>query len=405
MAPNTLGETISSALQQAGGIPVGGTKVLGQSQSAQDAVATLSDQLQKMTSFLPEWAYPGMQFLADNPLAGAALVWLLFWLLAFAVRILVLGNLQRLAHRTDTPLDDSLFIHLGQPLFATILLFGLMLAVNVAQLPFGTELFLRVLASCIVVSWMLGASRLSGDVLSYLNTRQDFTWVQSRTIPAIELIVKLGCILIGSYALLLVWGINPVGWMASAGIVGIAVGFAARDTLANLFAGFFIVADTPYKIGDYINLDSGERGKITHIGLRSTRLLTRDDIEITVPNGVMGNAKITNESGGHHRKLRIRAPVGVAYGTDLERVINILERIAVSHPQTCHEPAPRVRLRAFGASSQDFELLCWIENAEERGQVIHELLLAINTEFQEAGISIPFPQADIHIKQNPNDGG
>ena len=71
--------------------------------------------------------------------------------------------------------------------------------------------------------------------------------------------------------------------LALAGIVGIAIGFTAKDTLANLFSGVFILADRPYKMGDYVNLESGERGRVTHIGIRSTRILTRDDIEVTVP--------------------------------------------------------------------------------------------------------------------------
>ena len=88
-------------------------------------------------------------------------------------------------------------------------------------------------------------------------------------------------IALGTYMVLQVWSVDVTGWLASAGIVGIAVGFAAKDTLANLFSGVFILADRPYKLGDYVNLSSGERGKVTHIGIRSTRLLTRDDIEIT----------------------------------------------------------------------------------------------------------------------------
>lgn len=92
------------------------------------------------------------------------------------------------------------------------------------------------------------------------------------------------------YFVFLAWQIDVTAWMASAGILGLAVSFAAKDTLANLFSGVFIVADAPYKLGDFIVLDSGERGEVTHIGIRSTRLLTRDDVEVTVPNSIMGNA-------------------------------------------------------------------------------------------------------------------
>ena len=102
--------------------------------------------------------------------------------------------------------------------------------------------------------------------------------------------------------------------------------------MANLFSGIFIVADATYKIGDYIVIDSGERGMVTNLGMRSTRLVTRDDVEVTIPNAVIANAKIVNESGGPWEKERIRVPVGVAYGTDTRKVDGILREIAAAYP-------------------------------------------------------------------------
>ena len=199
------------------------------------------------------------------------------------------------------------------------------------------------------------------------------------------------------YLALLIWGIDPTAWLASAGVIGIAVGFAARDTLANLFSGIFIVVDSPYKIGDYVVLDTGERGEVTHVGLRSTRLLTRDDVEVTIPNAIIANAKIINESGGPWEKYRIRIPVGVAYGSDVDRVSEVLEEEARSHPDILDYPAPRVRMRAFGASSLDFELLGWVDKPVLRGRVTDSLLKSIYKRFQAEEITIPFPQTDVYL--------
>jgi hypothetical protein len=207
--------------------------------------------------------------------------------------------------------------------------------------------------------------------------------------------------------LLMVWDINPTAWLASAGVIGIAVGFAARDTLANLFAGFFIIADAPYKLGDYIVLDSGDRGEVTKVGIRSTRLLTRDDVEITVPNAEMANAKIFNESGGRWIKFRIRLKVGVAYGSDVDQVVELLEQITAEHDNVCRDPSPRVRMRGFGDSSLDFELLCWVNHPSERGLVTHELYMHIYKALNENGIEIPFPQRDVWVRDTgmPKEGG
>jgi small-conductance mechanosensitive channel len=186
--------------------------------------------------------------------------------------------------------------------------------------------------------------------------------------------------------------------VASAGILGIVVGFAARDTLANLISGVSIVADAPYKIGDYIVLDTGERGLVVSLGIRSTRLLTRDDVEISIPNAVIGAAKIINESGGPWIRHRIRLPVGVAYDSDIDKVIATLEDIAGQNAAVADEPAPRVRIRGFGDNSINLELLGWIRRPEDRGQVVHQLALETIKRFRKENIEIPFPQRDLHVR-------
>ena len=183
--------------------------------------------------------------------------------------------------------------------------------------------------------------------------------------------------------------------------MGLAVGFAAQDTLSNLFAGVFIIADAPYQVGDFIVLDSGERGKVQHIGLRSTRILTRDDMEITIPNSVMGGAKITNETAGPSSRRRLKIPAGVAYGSDVDKVRESLLKAAGDVPTVCKEPEPRVRFRALGESSLNFELLCWIPEPVLRGEMTDALLVAIYKRFAQDGIEIPFPQRDLHIKEMP----
>jgi small-conductance mechanosensitive channel len=163
----------------------------------------------------------------------------------------------------------------------------------------------------------------------------------------------------------------------------------------------FILADAPYKLGDFIVLDSGERGMVTHIGIRSSRILTRDDVEVTIPNSIMGNIKIINESGGPHEKYRIRIKVGVAYGSDVDKVQSVLLDVARSNPDVCRSPAPRVRFRRFNDSSLDHELLCWVHQPVQRGRVSHVLNSEVYKRFIQEGIEIPFPQQDVHIRSAP----
>jgi len=225
--------------------------------------------------------------------------------------------------------------------------------------------------------------------------------VQPQTLPLFDNLSKLLIVAVAGYVMFQIWGIDMTAWVASAGIMGLAVSFAAKDTLANLFSGVFILADSPYKIGDYIVLDDGQRGKVRHIGLRSTRLTTRDDVEVTVPNSIMGNSKVTNQSGGPNPKFRIRVKVGVAYGSDTDQIRDILMGIATTEPLVTKTPEPRIRFRAFGDSSLDFELLCWIEDPELRGRTLDKLNDEVYKQFNKNGVEIPFNKQDIYIKEMP----
>jgi len=192
------------------------------------------------------------------------------------------------------------------------------------------------------------------------------------------------------------FGLSVTAVFASAGIAGLAIAMAARETLANFFGGISLLLDKPFTTGNYIVLDSGERGEVVDIGLRSTRILTRDEILIVIPNSVITNVKIVNESAPAPR-FRIRIKVGVAYGSNIEQVEELLTKLAHANALAANNPAPRVRFRAFGDSSLDFELLCWARRPQEKGRLIHSLNKEIYNALNEAGIEIPFPQRDVHL--------
>jgi small-conductance mechanosensitive channel len=257
---------------------------------------------------------------------------------------------------------------------------------------------LRTIAIVIWYGFLRGLVQLLLTAFHQGATRKH---LHSSMLPLLDTAIKVVLLALAVYFVFLAWNINVTAWIASAGIVGLALSFAAKDTLSNLFAGVSIIADAPYKTGDFIILESGERGMVTHIGLRSTRILTRDDVEITVPNGIIGNSKIINEAGGPSAKHRIRVAVGVAYGSDIDQVIAALSGVAAAHPEICDEPVPRVRFRKFGESSLDFELLCWIAQPVDRGRMTHELNCAVYKTFAKKEITIPFPQRDLHVRTMP----
>ncbi len=356
---------------------------------------------------LPDWipvpVRDTWQLLDNWPIIGAVIIVVLAFIAGKIITNILTRVLSEITSRTHSTIDDKLLRLLKRPVFLTVFLFGLSMATLTLGLPEAFEKnILRILRSVLILIWAGAAFPFMHLLLGNLSHDDSrFKVIEGRTLPLFDITSKVLIFAVTGYMLLKVWGIDATAWLASAGVLGLALGFAAKDTLANLFSGFFIVADSPYQLGDYIILDSGERGRVTNVGIRSTRILTRDDVEITLPNALIANGKIINESGGPHVKERLRIKVGAAYGSDVDQVCEVLETVAKSHAEVCKDPSPRVRMRAFGASSLDFELLCWIEEPELRGRLSHELYMDVYKAFDKAGIEIPFSKHDIYVKEMP----
>lgn len=364
---------------------------------------TFAERMDQLRELLPEPVLQIWSLVESYPIIGSLVLLLLGIVLAALARWLTSRAIRVALTRLGAGRHVRAAERVQRPIFITVLMVFLILAI--LQLTGGGSGFIvigNILASIVIISWLLAlipVSRMLLEMLSYQHHR--IPVVDPRTLPLFNIIAMLALIALASYILLILWGINPAAWLASAGILGIAIGFAARDTLANLFAGVSIIADAPYKIGDWINLDGGDRGMVTAVGLRSTRILNRDDQEITIPNAIIANSRIINESAGPTPLSRIRVAVGVAYGSDVHEVTRILEQVAKSSATIVQDPEPRARMRAFGDSSLNFELMCWIERPENRGLISHQLYMAVNDAFQAHGISIPFPQRDVHVYPTP----
>ena len=186
--------------------------------------------------------------------------------------------------------------------------------------------------------------------------------------------------------------------LASAGFVGVALAFAAKDFMANLFGGISIFFDKPYVVGDYVIIADKHRGEVVEIGMRSTKIKTRDDILLTVPNSVMTTNAVINETG-FEPMLRLRIPILIDYMEDLERIENILVELSHQHSEILKHPSPRVRYRAFDDSGIKLELLIVIEKPAEKGRIVHEIIKLIHKRFKDEHITIPYPQRVVSLNQ------
>jgi small-conductance mechanosensitive channel len=349
------------------------------------------------TQAMTLWAHP---YIRAATIALGAIV------AAYLIDRIVSGSVGALVRRTTNDLDNRIIDALHMPIFLSVILGGL--AWSLAEvIDEGLPRFIAYgcLRTLAIFVWTVAVVKIGSLVLHGLSARaRPGSLLQPRTFPLLDILLKILILGAAAYFTFLAWRIDVTAWLASAGVVGIAVGFAAKDSLANLISGIFILADAPYKVGDWVVLEGDLRGMVRSIGMRSTRILTRDDVEITVPNSVMGNSKIINEAGGPHVKQRICTLVSVAYDSDIDHVGRVLLSCAEDVPGRCDEPAPEYRFRAFGASGLDFVLYVWILDPAVRERVISELNIRIFKRFRAEGIEIPYSKQDVYVKALPGAG-
>jgi MscS family membrane protein len=339
------------------------------------------------------WEYNGVR--AGTICAAAVIA-------AYLVQWVFAHTIIAFTKKTATDLDDQIVDALKRPVFLGVVLIGLAVASSEIDVPGdGRHILYAALKTIGILTFMTAAMKIVHAVLLAMSDGKGSDFLQPRTRPIIEMFFK--AVIVGGaiYFLFLAWHIDVTAWLASAGIIGLAIGFAAQDTLSNLFAGLFIVADAPYKLGDYIVLDGGIRGQVTRIGMRSTRILTQDLVEITVPNSVIAKSQIINEAGGPQVRQRSKVCVGVAYGVDIQMVNDVLLRAVEGVPGILKAPTPEVRFASFGDSSLDFELLVWVESPDVRERALSDIRKRVYNLLRESQIEIPFPKRDLYIKELP----
>ncbi|NCG20486.1 MAG: mechanosensitive ion channel [Rhodobacterales bacterium] len=292
----------------------------------------------------------------------AALLLLGSTVLAVFVRWFFRHVIMRFVDHTKTDLDDQIAHQLQSPVGWSVQILGVWYAVFALN-PSDEAGWIITggLGSWAVFLWSRTLSRISHLMLEWLVQNSNrYAYVNQRTLPVFDFAST--AIVWGGAAFMLfeVWGVNPAGWLASAGVVGVAVGFAAQDTMSNLMAGVVILADAPYKLGDFLDLDNGARGRVVEIGIRTTRLVTPDDVEIIVPNAMMATTQIVNPSGGPSVKYRVTVDIGVAYGTDIDALKAMLLEETHGVSGLIQSPAPAVLFKHMGDSALIFGLVVWI---------------------------------------------
>ncbi len=348
------------------------------------------------------WAWLREHFITD-PWVHTGVILVTAVLGVLLVRFALIPFLRRVAGRTASTFDDKVLDRLAPTLMQTVFLVALhRIVVDILSGTRGDTIAVSILVTLLVWTWGRFALNVGEIVFFSLSRRSDrFVWVQPTSLPMVQFAYKVLVIGVLTYLLMSAWRLDLTSWLASAGVAGIALGFAAKDTLANFISGIVILMDAPYQVGEYIIVDGATRGEVTDIGMRSTRILTRDNVEVTVPNAVIGNALIVNQSSGPTQTLRVKVAASVAYGSDVDQVREVLTACTVGLAHGDRNREPVIRFDAMGASSLDFLVMVWVDHPRWRGKIIDELNTRIYKALGEAGIEIPFPQQDVHVKEWP----
>lgn len=318
----------------------------------------------------------------------------------------IFGWLKKRADLTESKLDDIILLAIGKPVIIAVVVIASYFALtSFAEIPAQYQWVLDgKYITCIYIligAWI--ASNISYNSIktygSWIAEKTD-TEVDDRIITLFELVAKYVIWFAAFLLILYTLEINITPFLAGAGIVGLALALAAQDILSNFFGGAIIAVDKPFKVGDRIQIDT-YTGDVVSVGPRSTRIMTLDNQLVTIPNSKITSSVITNYAMPDTR-VKVRIPVSVAYGTDVERVKTLLLEIASEAAGACdivlRDPPPEVYFLEFGESSLNFQLIVWSTDFSKAWDVKDCINTRIARRFAEEQIEIPFRQVDIHIR-------
>jgi small-conductance mechanosensitive channel len=318
-----------------------------------------------------------------------------------AARILQSRAIRRFLSRFK--IDNNLIAILTTILSFAALIFFIVSAINVAGIPLHWNaplpgVTLSILQIFLLIALLIGVFWLSSRTKRFLFNRfLSRSGIDRALQHAIAQIVGYIVLIVGIFIVLDNAGIHLGALTVFAGAVGVGVGFGLQNIASNFISGLVILAERPITIGDRVEV-AGVIGRVQQIRARSTVIMTSDNIAMIVPNSKFIDSPVTNWHYGDPR-VRFRLPVGVAYGSDVNKVREALIAAAREHSATLSDPEPTAYLEKFGDSTIDFELVAWTQEMSYKPRRFKsDLNYLIYKHLTATGIEIPNPQRDLHIR-------
>jgi len=339
-----------------------------------------------------------------QPLYSAGILILAF-ILHFVIKLIINKVILKMTSKTKTELDDKIVLSFKRHSKNIIVFLAIYFVLKINAVYFSEEVNLIFEDIFYIIFFIIFMSMVFFTVsividwyMSILSKKSDRNIVTEFG-PLIQRLIKGLVIIIGATIVLEHFNVDIKGLVVSLGVGSLALAFAAQDTLGNMIAGFVIMMDRPFRKGDRIKLENGQLGDVYDIGLRSIKIIDFENTIHIIPNKEIANKTVINYSYPD-QMIRIKINVGVAYGSDVVKVKEILMQQYKSHPVILDNPEPKVYFKNMGDSSLDFMSAGYVAAYKDQWKIAEEIRIMIYNALVEAGIEIPFPHRTITISDD-----
>ncbi len=337
---------------------------------------------------------------ALSPYVMPVIVILFFLALGYTVKFFIDRCVMRWAKKTKTKIDDIIVKGIRTPLILIFTVIGINMALKYTSIPSGIKGYVDAgVFVFIVLAVTFSVARIFVGLISYYGTTHKGI---NPVVPMIQKIVQLIVYLIGIMILLDFSGVSITPLLATVGIAGLAVAFALQETLSSFFAGLYIMADRPVRVGDFVKLESGEEGYVADIGWRSTKIRALSNYIIVIPNSKLANSIVTNYYLPE-QEMSCLVQIGVSYDSDLEKV----EKVTIDAAKNVLENVkggkkgfePFIRYHTFSDFSINFSVILRVNEFVDKYLITHEFIKALHKRYKEEGIVIPYPIRTVYMKK------
>lgn len=339
-----------------------------------------------------------------NHYLTGTLIFIIFLILARTVLYLFKTYLKNIVRQIETPYDNIIISKIEYPISWIIIFAGLLISLK--ELGFNDSLLVPIVNTSIIIMIMHTINVLIDNIINYWERkvhRNHKNKVDESIFTIAHNSSKILLVIVAILFILNAWGLAQElkGVLLSLSVMGVVLGFALRETFSNIIAGISLMLDHAFKTDDVIELETGETGFVTKIGLRSTKVRTFDNEVLTVPNTVLGNTKVKNYAQPNN-VIRLTIPVSVEYGSDPDKVEKVLKKVLDKKEFISNPERIDVWFEEMGDYSLNFKLIFFVSDYKKRFKIKSDVTKLIYKALEKNGINIPFPSRTIYVSQKKN---